>query len=442
MALSFAHKALRAPHRAVADLAASLAWRPGPPQAAARQGQAGVTQGIGAQLDAAVAPALQAAPAGRALHQALGGDLAQPAAQAAAHGAAVRYAQHSAGSFGTVLPLLSVLRQRMGRGAPAGEPLCARGGSDRMAALAVPLLTLIARQFCKIDARAVVPQETLDLMNRIEPGAGDSLRRQVEQAQADIGDVHSAASLRLRQATLDALAAEVQGRAALGLAQSASAALMIGVAMVMRHSAATVGVADAAALRSALSRHAAAPGSAGWVGLAGLRADPVPLFYARRAAGPGPAPAGLRVATADASQRERQRQTLLAVQQGAQALAGVARALRRPLALMASPRPLPPRLPAPEAGVPVLPTLSDVVAGGLRRDGLADLQPTTTLHTPAARARVAEGPARRAILAMGHAVGMHAAVKPLFMASQGIGIGGYGPSAAQDPSGLACVSNP
>jgi len=199
--------------------------------------------------------------------------------------------------------------------------------------------------------------------------------------------------------------------------------------MVLRHSAATVAVADAGALRlrAAGAGLVTVPGAAA---LAGLSAEPVPLFYALQAgAAPGLLPggagaAGPRVAVADPSQCERLGGTLAAVQQDTQALAGVARALRRPLARMGGARPM--SRPGPEACVPVLTTLSDVVAIGLHSEelpshGMAAVPRPTALCSPGARARVAEGPARRAILAMGHAVGMHAAVKPLFPSFQGPG---------------------
>lgn len=408
MTLSFVPKSSRLPLSAVArSVAQPLAVPVHPSAAAAGSGRAVLAQAVGAGLDAALAQ-----PHGRALRRALGADLDRPTAQAAAHREAVAYGRQRAGVFGAALPLLSALRQRMGRGTPD----CELRGRDRLAALAAPLLGLIARQFSRIDARVVVPQEKVDLMNPIDAGAGDALRRQVERAQAEIGDVRSAASLRMHRAALDALAAPPPTRpgapAALQLAQLASAASTIGTAMVMRHSAATVAVAEAGALRLRAERAAAAgaPAADERAGLAGLSAEPVPLFYASQAG-----TAGASAVVADSAQRKRLGGMLAAVEQDTQALAGVARALRRPLARMGGARPA--SRSGPPADVPVLATLCDVVAEGLHRDDLVAARPPTALCVPGAQARVAEGPARRAILAMGHAVGMHAAARPWFQPS-------------------------
>ena len=401
MTLSFAPKSSRLPLSAVArSVAQPLTVPDRPPAAAAAgSGRTAFAQVVGAGLDAALAQ-----PPGRALRRALGADLDRPTAQAAAHREAVAYGRQRAGLFGAALPLLSALRQRMGYGVTEGDVR----GRDRLAALAAPLLGLIARQFSRIDARVVVPQEKVDLLNRIDAGAGDALRRRVERAQAEIGDVRSAASLRMHRAALDALAVPPPTRpgapAALELAQLASAASAIGTAMVMRHSAATVAVAEAGALRLRAEQAPAVDGTAG------LSAEPVPLFYANQA---GTASASATVA--DPAQRKRLGGMLAAVEQDTQALAGVARALRRPLARLGGARPA--HWPAPPADVPVLATLCDVVAVGVHRDDLVAAQPPTALYVPGAQARVAEGPARRAILAMGHAVGMYAAARPWFLPS-------------------------
>jgi hypothetical protein len=233
----------------------------------------------------------------------------------------------------------------------------------------------------------VVPQEKGDLMNRIDAGAGEALRRQVERAQAGIDDVQGKAGLRMHQAALDALVVPPPTRpgtpAALELAQLASAASALGTAVVLRHSAATVAVAEAGELRLQAERAAAAgaPAADGGAGLAGLPAEPVPLFYAS-----GAGTAGASAAMADAAQRRRLGGMLAAVEQDTAALAGVARALRPPLARIGGAEPA--SRPGPPADLPVLATLSDVVAEGLHRDDLVAARPPTALCVPGAQALV------------------------------------------------------
>jgi len=402
MALSFAPKASRPPPAEVFFMLQPPAV---PSTTTAEVGRAKLARAVGAGLDAAV---VRAQPPGRALRQALLADLDRPAAQAAAHREAVVYGRQHAGLLGGALPLLTALRQRMRRDVPQDGGR----GRARLASLAAPLLDLIARQFSRIDARVVVPQEKVDLMNRIDAGAGDALRQQVERAQDEISDVHGAASLGMHQAALDALAASPparpEGPAALELAELASAASTLGMAMVLRHSAAAVAVAEDGALRRRAEQVHAAAG-ADTNGLAGLSAEPVPLFYASRAG-----TIGASAAVAEAAQRKRLGGMLSGVEQNTQALASVARALRRPLTRMGGARPA--GRAAPPADVPVL-AASDVVAEGLHCNELEAAQPPTALCVPGAQARVAEGPARHAVLAMGHTVGMHAAARPWFQRS-------------------------
>lgn len=397
MALSFASRtSSRLPSPVVMRAAAHPVAVPAR-SAAAGSGRAAFAQVVGAGLDAAVA---RAQLPDRALRQALGADLDRPATQGDAHREVVVYGPKRAGLFGAAL---SALRQRM-----AGSvPECEVRGRDRLAALATPLLDLIARQFGRIDARMVVPQEKVDLMNRIDAGAGEALRRQVEQAQAETGDRHSAASLRMHPAALDAVAVPPPihpgAPATLELTQL-PAASTIGTAMVLRHSAAT----EAGALQLQAEQAPAADAHVmhEMYELAGLSAEPVPLFYAS-----GAGTTGACAAVADAAQRERLGGMLTAVEQEMRALAGLARALQRPLARLGGAG------PARRAEVPVLATLCDVVAVGLHRDDLAADRPPAALCVPGAQACVAESPARLALLTMGHAVDVHAAATPWLLPS-------------------------
>lgn len=177
---------------------------------------------------------------------------AQVAVQVAAPGEAVAHGRHRTGLFGAAWPLLVALRQRMARGAPDGQAGSGDPGPAGPLALARPLLGLIARQFRKIDAWGLVPQER----------------------------AHDA-----RQAV------------------------------------------------------------------------------------PAQQPAAAGAAVADPSQRGRLAGMQAAMQQNTQALAGMARALRPPLARMGGGRPA--HRPGPDACVPVLATLSDVVADGLYCEGPA-----------------------------------------------------------------------
>lgn len=104
---------------------------------------------------------------------------------------------------------------------------------------------------------------------------------------------------------------------------------------------------------------------------------------------PQPAAAGA-AAVADPSQRGRLASMQAAMRQDTQALAGMARSLRRPLARMGGVRPAHPS--GPDACMPVLATLCDVVADGLHFDGPVAVARPTALCT-GARAHVADGPA-------------------------------------------------
>ncbi len=177
---------------------------------------------------------------------------ARVAVQVAAPGEAVAQGRPRAGLLGAAWPLLVALRQRMARGAPDGQAGSGDPGPAGPLALARPLLGLIARQFRKIDAWGLVPQER----------------------------AHDA-----RQAV------------------------------------------------------------------------------------PAQQPAAAGAAVADPSQRGRLAGMQAAMQQNTQALAGMARALRPPLARMGGGRPA--HRPGPDACVPVLATLSDVVADGLYCEGPA-----------------------------------------------------------------------
>jgi hypothetical protein len=271
MALSFVAKASTsrlplpaATHRVVVPQWASGLWV-GP----SAPGHAALARTLGSRLDATPARteppgrAWRPAPAAGLSHshvqthaqviaQVAARGAARVAVQVAAPGEAVAQGRPRAGLLGAAWPLLVALRQRMARGAPDGQAVSGDPGPAGPLALARPLLGLIARQFRKIDAWGLVPQER----------------------------AHDA-----RQAV------------------------------------------------------------------------------------PAQQPAAAGAAVADPLQRGRLAGMQAAMQQNTQALAGMARALRPPLARMGGGRPA--HRPGPDACVPVLATLSDVVADGLYCEGPA-----------------------------------------------------------------------
>lgn len=305
--------------------------------------------------------------------------------------------------------------------------------------LAAPLVNMIPRQFAPIDLRAVLPDETVSLMNQLQPGAGDSLRQQVQEAQRDVASINSASNVRLGQIAFDAITAArfaaqgglplgVAGQVGIGLAVSSSAGMAIGSVMATRQSVATHEIPDLHALRQAAVTHNATPDSDGAAVLAGVDKNAVPLFFPKQTtqAREQPQPRDIEtghggpVATADAPQRGRlatMRDTAQwAVHQAARPLVAVKQAWSQSLG--ASPL-IDPAAPGTSGITPrrVLTTTSNVAASVVNRAGeMAKATLTTSLLSTgsAMLASTTTGPARRAILALGNAVGIHAAIKPWF----------------------------
>jgi hypothetical protein len=435
-----------------------------------------------------------------ALQQALQGegvDLSREAFQATAHAQAVDYAKHAATVLDTALPMVhSILKigvagtamafgvgrnaglaagdalGRLERGAaqatgvragpepaagtlPSGTAFKLLGagaqqwllgsitgavGNTAGQYLAAPLVNLIPRQFAPIDLRAVLPDKTVELMNELQPGAGDRLRSRVQEAQRDVATINSAGNVRLGQIAFDAItgarfAAQgglplgVAGQVGIGLAVSSSAGMVIGAVMAARQSVATHDVPDLPALQQAVAAHRANPGSDGAAALAEVGRNAVPLFFPRQtaaAAGPqGPHDIetghGEPVANADAAQRDRlagMRDTAQWVgQQALRPLAAVGQAWSQSLGTSPLIEPAAPGTDGAITAGRVLQTASNVAASVANRAGeMAKATLTTSLMSTgsAMLASATDGPARQFILAAGNAVGIHAAIKPWF----------------------------
>jgi hypothetical protein len=308
--------------------------------------------------------------------------------------------------------------------------------------LVAPLVNLISRQFQAIDPRAVLPDETVDLMNRLQPKSGDALREQVRHAQRDVASIDSPGNVRLGQFAFDTFTAArfaaysglrlgAGGQMAAGLAVSTTAGMLMGAVMATRQSTAKLEVPDIEALRLAVAAHEAQPGSDGAAALAAVATHPVPLFFPRKMAPAAPArPRGdietgdgepPAATNADAAQRGRLAHMAdtarWAVQQAARPLVTVGQVWGQ--SLRASPL-LEPAAPGTDGAITagrVAATASNVGASLWNRGTeMAKATMTTSLMgtLSAILASTTEGPARRIILALGNGVGIHAAVKPWF----------------------------
>ncbi|WP_197387854.1 type III effector protein [Ralstonia pseudosolanacearum] len=431
--------------------------------------------------------ASQAPASSLPLQRALGGDLTHPDRQMEAHQKAVNYGEHSAQHTDRLVAFLhSVLRLgvagtsmtfglgrnaglsagdalgRAERGVPqasgiiTGSEAPARRMSSQSAFLlaaagvqqwalgsvtgaagnlagqfvAGPIINMLPRQFQAIDARAVVPQEIVELMNALKPGSGNALHDKAKAMQADIANISSESNVRLGQISFDSITAArmaaqsgtplgVAGQISLGLAVSGTAGAVIGAVIAVRQSTATIDVPKADALRAAL---ALAPANRP----AELETHAVPLFFAKHATMPATAVAGDietgHVATAaQPHQREQMSRMHAAVQQVKSLVTAPAGAIAK--AFTASPL-LEPQ-PTVEGAAPSGPvsrataTVSNVLASGVRRTKLmAESTAMSSLMSTgsAMLAGATEGPARRAVLALGNAIGIHAAIRPWFNA--------------------------
>lgn len=437
------------------------------------------------------------------LQQALGGDLkqqdaeARAQAQAHAHREAVQYGKHAATVLDTALPVLHAMLKiggagtsmafglgrnsgmaagdalgRLERGAPqapglrAGPELpaaalssdtalklgatglqqwllgAATGAVGNMAGqyLAAPLVNLIPRQFQKIDDLAVLPQESQDLMNLLQPGAGDALRAQVLQAQNEIGNIDSESNKTLGKIAFGSVFAArfasmatplgAAGQVLTGLVMSAGAGMGIGAVMATRQATTTLEIPDLEELFRAVEAN---PHN-GEAALAAVPKHAVPLFYAKQtptAPTDRPQPddieTGNPVTTADAPQRGRlatiANSTLDAVKWSAQTLTQPLAVVGQAWAGSLSASPLiEPALPGTDEGVSVrrvLGTASNVAASGLNRaqEMAASTAMTSLLSTGAAILSAGtDGPARRVALAVLNSVGIQFAIEPWFNA--------------------------
>ena len=297
-------------------------------------------------------PVVSSAP----LQSALRGDLGQGAAQLDAHAAAVAYGKGSATWLDRTVPLVhSVLRQgvtsasaevdHVAAAAAAPGSLFARlsagqTGEVLSRKLAGPLIDRLPRHFQAIDARAVVPDQIVGDMNALVPGAGDKLRASVSARQVEIVDLGSASNTKLAKLSEDAanrarvaLMATplgLAGQAGLGLGAAAAAGGVIGGVMATRQSVATVTVPDAEQLR-ALVASRPADGAQALEQLMKSRgseqpgAHKVPLFFAKRL--PGKAEAA-----ADAGQRARMAASRESLTKGMTAMPSAASPAAAPLA--------------------------------------------------------------------------------------------------------------
>lgn len=440
-----------------------------------------------------VKQARQSSASSQPLQAALRGNLAEAGAQMGAHEQAAAYGQHSAQMLDRVLPfVLSVARIGvagtsmafgLGRnsGLAAGDALgrAERGaaqsgsfisGSAAPAAilssqaagqsvatgvqqwllgsatgavgnlagqfLVAPLLNLIPRQFNPIDARAVVPDEIVDLMNQLKPGSGSELRDKVKATQGEISNISSESNVQLGQFSFDAVTAGrfaiqgatplgASGQVAVGLAVSATAGAAIGAVMAIRQSVTTVDIPKIADLREAV---AAAPAD-GAAALAQVPTNAVPLYFAKHMGAAAPAPGGEvphdietghAAAAANESQRSRMSQTLDTIKNGVIDFAsGAGGAVKQGFVTSAlnEPRPTTPGAEGASAAGRALATASNVAASGVRRFGqmAASTVVTSSMSTVSNMlASATEGPAQRAVLALGNAVGIHTAIKPWF----------------------------
>lgn len=299
--------------------------------------------------------------------------------------------------------------------------------------LVAPLVNLVPRQFQEIDHRAVLPDETVKLMNHLQDGSGDDLRKQVQEAQRDLARIGSASNVLLGELAFDTLTAArfaaqgglplgAAGQVSLGTAVSASAGMVIGAVMAMRQSVASQQIPDIAALRLAVAAHKAQPGSDAAARLAAVPRHPVPLFFPRQIAPathpqpPGDIETGEPMRNADAAERGRLAGMLATARQAVQAVASpVGQAWSQSLG---SSRLIEPA--APGTGITAArawnTTVNVMASAWNRTTELAKATATTELMSTLGdmAAGSTEGLARRGILAACNAIGIHAAVKPWF----------------------------
>lgn len=152
-----------------------------------------------------------------------------------------------------------------------------------------PAINAISRQHAPVDAKALVPDAMVALMNELEPGSGDALRSKVGDRQKEISGIGSKSNQRIGEAAFDVATAVrtgaqqgaplgFAGTVGIGLSVSFGAGAAIGVTMAIRSANATELVPTMAALREEQAARAnnpdhepKAPGA--------LAQNKVPLFF-------------------------------------------------------------------------------------------------------------------------------------------------------------------
>ncbi len=360
-----------------------------------------------------------------------------------AAGRAQRGAEQAGGFLsGSTAPATTLSAQSMGQSVLAGAAQWALGsvtgavGNLAGQFLVAPVLNLMPRQFNPIDARAVVPEETVTLMNQLKPGSGNELRDQVKANQGEITNISSQSNVRLGQISFDAVTAGrfaiqgatplgVAGQVTVGLAVSATAGAAIGATMGVRQSVATMDIPKIEDLRAAV---ASGPVD-GAAALAQVPTNAVPLFFAKHmgAAAPtqgGDIETGQTAVASSSEQRSRMaeiRDTLKTVGNGMMNMVSVPAAAVQQ-AFVAGPlnEPLPTTPGAESASTAsrIRHTVDNVVGSGVRRAGeMANATKLTnaasTLSSMVA-STIADPIGQRMAQALGNAVGIHTAIKPWF----------------------------
>lgn len=364
-----------------------------------------------------------------------------------AAGRAQRGAEQAGGFLsGSTAPATTLSAQSMGQSVLAGAAQWALGsvtgavGNLAGAFLVAPVLNLMPRQFNPIDARAVVPDETVALMNQLKPDSGNALRDQVKADQGEITNISSKSNVLLGQISFDAVTAGrfaiqgatplgAAGQVTVGLAVSATAGAAIGAVMGVRQSVATIDIPKIEDLRAAV---ASGPVD-GAAALAQVPTNAVPLFFAKHMGAAAPTQggegahdveSGHAAAAPNEEQRGRMAQTLDTIKNGVIGFASLASTAGGAVkqAFVASPlnEPLPTTPGAETASTAsrVRHTVDNVVGSGvLRAKEMAySTMATNTASTVSTMlaSTIADPIGQRAALAIGNAVGIHTAIKPWF----------------------------
>lgn len=311
--------------------------------------------------------------------------------------------------------------------------------------MVAPIVNLMPRQFAPIDDKAVVPDQIVNNMNALVPGSGTELRAAVKAQQTEISNIGSASNITIGQVVFDSITATraaalgttplgAAGQVGFGLAASASAGGVIGAAMSVRQSVATIKVPNP----EELAAQVAQGGADGAQRLQALirNGQEVPLFYAKHmnaAAQPAATPlaqerdleAGPRSSAGDVPSASAMRAALANVGQVASVAGKVVTA---PLNAVVSSFQAGP-LMDPQPSNPAVERRSDASLAGhtLQNIGASLLNRTKAMAestaalslistaTAAVAKPLAEGD-QRAAMAIGSAIGIHTAIKPWFTA--------------------------